>query len=373
MKTQNTSTYLLHSFIEQDSVIAKETKSGNLDPLSIKKMENIQNALDESNSVTKKRPQIESNSGASKKYIASPEYQAQLNQYMRTGTNMTNLDGSIMDPAISSIVFTQQMTDSINNYLANNSIIRKLSNIITTSDDSFDLVASKSGVQAVWGDEYAVSTPSEALVKKIIKLHDITTQPQITRRAVQDSEVDVMIYVTNLLCDIFLSAENNAFINGNGIDKPMGIVTAVNSGAISSVTSANSSIDLDSVMNLYYSLNEKYTNDAAFIANRSTIHAIRRLKDSNGQYLWMPGLLSGKADTLMGTPIFTTSEMQDATKGSVAMIYGNFGRGYQIIDRSTISLLRDPYSNKPFITFSCVKSVGADVVNADCFKALKIA
>jgi HK97 family phage major capsid protein len=206
MKTQNTSAELLNAFTEQDDVIAKETKSGNIDPLSIKKMENIQNAIDQSSSVVNKRPQIESNFGASKKYISSAEYQAQLNQYMRGGNNtMMNPDGSMMDPATSTFVFTQQMTDIINNYLMNNSVIRKLSNVIVTSNDTFDMVESNSSASAVWGDGYATSTPSEALIRKTIKLHDITTQPQLTRRAMQDVEVDVMSYVASVLSDIFLS------------------------------------------------------------------------------------------------------------------------------------------------------------------------
>jgi HK97 family phage major capsid protein len=106
--------------------------------------------------------------------------------------------------------------------------------------------------------------------------------------------------------------------------------------------------------------------------NRSTAQAIRQLKDSSNQYLWNPGLAMGSPDTLMGVPVYLAADMPVPAASSLSVVVGDFKSAYQIVDRNGISVLRDPFTDKPFVKFYTTKRVGGDVVNFEAIKILKL-
>jgi HK97 family phage major capsid protein len=125
------------------------------------------------------------------------------------------------------------------------------------------------------------------------------------------------------------------------------------------------------ILNLYYSLDEKYTKNACFLMSRSAEEKIRKLKDStNGQYLWNPSLLDNVQGTLLGCPVYTTQNLEAVGPNKESIIFGDF-KYYQIVDKMGIKILRDPYTAKPFVRFYTTKKVGGDVVKTEAFKILR--
>lgn len=160
--------------------------------------------------------------------------------------------------------------------------------------------------------------------------------------------------------------------------KPNGILSyaaGTSWGQIEQATSGTSgTIESDDIVKLYYKLKDEYAKNATFLMNRSTVQALRLLKDTaSDQYIWQPGLALGTPDTLFGAPVALASDMPAVVGGALSIAVGDFKRGYMIVDRVGIRMLRDPYTAKPFVLFYTTKRVGGEVVNFDAIKLLKVA
>jgi len=136
---------------------------------------------------------------------------------------------------------------------------------------------------------------------------------------------------------------------------------------------ANAAVTADGLRALAFRLKSPYTHNARWLVRRSTIEAISKLKDNNGQYLWQPGLAHGEPQTLMGMPIEQMADMPAIAAGSLSIAFGDFQRAYSIVDRRGIRMLRDQFSAKPFILFYTTKRLGGDVTNFEAFVIQKIA
>ena len=166
-------------------------------------------------------------------------------------------------------------------------------------------------------------------------------------------------------------------INGTGVGQPRGILTydaGTSWGQIEQVNSGSAgAVAADGLIDLQHSLKEVHGANAVWLANRLTLRDIRKLKDSNNQYLWEPGLKIDGQDTLLGRPILTATDMPVAAANSLSVAFGDFTAGYQIVDRIGVRVLRDPFTAKPFVKFYTTKRVGGDVVNFDAIKLQKLA
>lgn len=356
-------------FKQTNDLRLKKLESGaTVDPLIEQKLNKLNQELDNlsQKTISQKRPIL----GSTKQRQSSMQYKQAFNDYVRKGleTEISNIQGVVSENggyAVSEDVFGE-----IDTFLSQHSTIRKLSSPISISHDSFDIVSSKSDVEGCWSDGVLAANVSDAFEKKTIATYDLTAQPKVTQRILDDSHVDIEKWIANRVAEVFLNYENEAFIKGNGIEKPKGITN--NSSVERIFNSIVNQIQVEDLMNLYYSLDDVYIKDAAFIMNRETVHKIRTLKDANGNYLWMPGLISGTSDTLLGTPLYTNQSVQTASEsGSDVIIFGNLKQGYQIVDRGGVFVQRDPYTNKPFVTFFVTKRTGGDVVNAKAIKILR--
>jgi len=180
-------------------------------------------------------------------------------------------------------------------------------------------------------------------------------------------------------------AEGAAFVAGSGTNQPKGFLTYTTStagdsarafGTLQHIATGVSggfpaSDPADKLIDLVHSLRPVYRNGAVFAMNTNTLSAIRKFKDADGNYLWRPGLADGAPATLMGYRVIEVQDMPDVSADSLSVAFGNFGRGYTITDRTGVRLLRDPYSNKPFVHFYTTKRVGGGVVNSEAIKLLK--
>ena len=261
---------------------------------------------------------------------------------------------------ISGIPLTQTIYDEIMIHLKNSSTMRKISSVDTIGTDYITFFKPDKEISATWGEAITKGN-SPSISQKDIKTHLLHACPTITRKLLDDSAIDIDKWITNNISEAFSIAENRAFLIGDGDNKPHGLLQNT------SIKNLNSSqpdkLLADDIISLYYSLGEEYVGNASFVMNRSTAHNIRSLKSEHtGHYIWQPGLQSNQ-DTLMGVPVYQSPEVPAFEKGKIVIAFGDFYRGYKIIDRVGISILRDEFSYKPNVAFYASKRVGGDVVD----------
>jgi HK97 family phage major capsid protein len=203
----------------------------------------------------------------------------------------------------------------------------------------------------------------------------------VTQIALDDAFMDLASWLADEVSIEFAEQEGDAFINGNGVEKPHGIgnyTMIANAsyawGKIGFVTSGHASLlnNADKLMNLEFALKTIYLNGASFLMNRSTAGVIRQLKDGDGNYLWRPGLDAGAPNTLFGYPVNLDDNVAAIGAGNFPVFFGNFKRAYLILDRMGIRVLRDPYTSKGNVLFYTTKRVGGGIVMFEAIKALKI-
>lgn len=310
------------------------------------------------------------------------QYKDAFLKYIRKGIesdliNLANSNNSmenLLKCDSNGFAITSSMNSIIANSMYKNSPIRQLARIVNISNDSLDVAAYTTDIAASWGDERTVAPETDAFTRKTIKVHELTAQPKMTQKMIDDDQIDHESWLAELLSDILLAKEDNAFFNGDGENKPVGILSyedGTSSNQIERV-SGGSAITFENLLQLQAALDGRYEKEGetAFITSKANLAAIRSIKDESGRYIWTPGALNGNYDMIFGTPILASNEM-DASEGD-AVIYGNLRKGYQIVDRSDIKIQRDPYSSKPFIVYFATKRVGGDVIDTKAIKILSL-
>lgn len=275
---------------------------------------------------------------------------------------------------------TPHMSSRIVKSIYETSPIRQLASVEVISSDALELIDDHDQAAAGWTTETAsiseTSTPT--LAKRNIPTHGLYAQPKATQKLVDDAAIDIEAWLSNKISDIFARKENTAFVSGSGVGQPRGILSyaaGTSWGQIQQVASGSSgAVTADGLINLYYSLKDAYSKNATFLMNRTVVNAVRLLKEATtNQYLWQPGLAAGAPDTLLGVPVMMATDMPAAAANSLSVAVGDFKSAYQIVDRQGISILRDPFTQKPFVMFYATKRVGGDVVNFEAIKLLKLA
>ena len=145
-----------------------------------------------------------------------------------------------------------------------------------------------------------------------------------------------------------------------------GAIAAVNSGSATAITA-------DGIIDLIYDLPSVYTGNARFTMNRKTQGFVRKLKDGQGNYLWQPSYVAGQPATLCNFPITEIPDMPDVAANALPIMFGDFNKGYMILDRTGVRVLRDPYTNKPYVSFYTTKRVGGGLLDPQPLRALKVA
>ena len=315
---------------------------------------------------------------------AEAEHKEAFCQYLRKGVeeDLVHLEKKALsatsDPD-GGYLITPQMSAAIARTVHETSPIRQLASVETISTDSLEVLEDTGEAAAGWTTETgAVSeTATPQFGKKTIPVHELYAQPKATQKLIDDSSINIEAWLGEKLTDIFSRKENTTFVNGDGIGKPRGILTYAAGTDWASieqlVSTSNGAVTSDSVIKLYYALKEDYATRATFLMNRATVQQVRLLKEATtNQYLWQPGLTAGAPDTLLGLPVMQAADMPAPATGSLSIALADFRRAYQIVDRYGIRILRDPYTEKPFVKFYSTKRVGGDVVNFEAIKLLKL-
>jgi HK97 family phage major capsid protein len=210
-----------------------------------------------------------------------------------------------------------------------------------------------------------------------IPIDEIACYVDVSNKLLEDAAVDVAAEVASDLAEEFGRAESAAFVTGNGVKKPLGFMTDTSvlysaSGSASVIGDADGGVN--GLIDLVYALAPFYRSRGVFMANGATIGALRKLKDTDKQYLWQPPVAAGQPATLLGFPILEAVDMPDIQAGAYPLVFGDFASAYRIYDRVALSLLRDPYSQATsgLTRFHARRRVGARLVRPEAIRKLKI-
>ncbi len=263
----------------------------------------------------------------------------------------------------------------INQHLNSRSTIRRLSSVATITNDSMDMLVEKTEPDVGWvaetGDRDETSTPE--LVKISIPVHEVYARPRVSQRMLDDSAVNIESWLADRIADKMAKTENQAFLFGDGQGKPKGILTYPTVeigqgewGKIESVEMAAKD-SADKIIDTFYAMKSEYLEGACWIMSRKSAAKIRSMKDKNGAYIWQASISADQPNLLLGYPVHLCDDLP-ADKDKI--IFANMAKAYQVVDRSQMHVLRDPYSAKPYVEFYATKRVGGDVINFDAVKVI---
>lgn len=302
-------------------------------------------------------------------------YRAQIQAAMSVGTNS---DGGYIAP----IEWDRQVRKA---ELVVNPM-RRLATVITTSVGEFSTVWNNGAWGSGWVGETAArpATSNAALSSLTFPSGEIYANPSVTQRLLDDAQIDMEAWLADEIAAEFTKQESIAFISGNGVNKPFGLLSYVTGGAADgrhpggnlTVVNSGNAIGFtgtDVFLDFAYSLSSPYRSGANWLMNSTTAAGISKMKDGQGNYIWRESLLTGQPATLLGYPVEIDEGMPSIAAGNLPIAFGNFSRGYLINDRLGIRTLRDPYSNKPYVSFYTTKRVGAGVLDPLAIRLLKIA
>ena len=374
-----------------DRRIAEIEKKGSADPLTTEQLNKINHALDSYKDrlsgveTAISRPNMAGEYGKSFDPAVS-EHKAAFCNYLRKGVDeelpfLEKKALSVGTDADGGFLVTPHMSETLVKTVFETSPMRQLASVTEISTDSLEVIEDNNEAVAGWSasETAAVTeTATPQIGKKTIAVHELVAQPKATQKLLDDSSIDVEEWLVSKLVDVFGRTENTAFISGVGVGKPKGILSYAAGTAWGQVEQFNTGIagdlNADSIIKLYYLLKEEHAVHSTFLMNRATAQKIRLLKETTtDQYLWQPGLSAGAPDTLLGVPVMQAADMPAPATDSLSVALGDFSRAYQIVDRTGVRVLRDPYTEKPFVKFYTTKRVGGDVVNFEALKLLKLA
>ena len=284
-----------------------------------------------------------------------------------------------------SITIPPMFTDNIAKKLQLLSPIRSIANVTATSHDKLDVVIDdNSNESSGWVTDSLITTNDNSCLSKVsIHLHQLYSKPRVAFSLLEDESAKVEEVIQDKITLQMASAENKAFLYGDGITQPKGILKynittkdyKIDSKTIEGVIgSNNSNIDYKQLIEVMNKLNTKYLYNASWLMSRNIASYIRTIKDqSSGKFVWQNAILPNVPDTLLGYPVVICEDMPNLhkdTKSYCPILFGNFYEGYQIAEKPEIKLLKDPYNAKPFVEFYATKRVGGDVIDFNAIKAL---
>jgi HK97 family phage major capsid protein len=276
-------------------------------------------------------------------------------------------DGGFAVPTVIDTEIEKQLRDM--------SPMRSICKVKTIETSDYKRLVSDTSLSSGWvgetDDRDATATPK--LIEISIVPGEIYANAAATQRALDDMQFDAEAWLIEEVAEEFAAKEGAAFINGDGNNKPTGFLDSSVVGDLGKVTTTASGMfdGPDNLIDLVHALKSRYRAGAKFVMNNATLAVIRKMKDADGNFIWRPGLIEGQPDMLLGYPVIEAEEMPDVGAGEFGVAFGNFERGYTIVERTGTRVLRDPYTSKPNVLFYATRRVGGTVVNADAIKLLE--
>ena len=256
--------------------------------------------------------------------------------------------------------------------LEEENIFRKIATVINTSsgDRKIPVVATKGS--ASWVDEEGAITESDDSFGQVsIGAYKLGTLIKVSEELLNDSVFNLEAYISKEFARRIGNREEEAFFNGDGIGKPIGIFNATGGAEVGVTTASATAITADELIDLYYSLKAPYRKNAVWVLNDSTIKAIRKLKDNNGNYLWQPALTAGTPNTILGRPVYTSSYVPAIEAGAKTIAFGDFSY-YWVADRQSRSFkrLNELYAATGQVGFVATQRVDGKLILPEAIKVL---
>jgi len=310
------------------------------------------------------------------------EYKDAFAAYVRKGEEKSlsagsNPDGGYLVPA--------QTDHDIGRRLAAISPIRSIASVRQVSSSVYKKPIATSGPTVGWAGETDArpETAASTLAEIEYPTTELYAMPAATASFLDDAAVDVEAWIAEEVETAFAEQETAAFVSGDGVKKPTGFLSApqvandswswgnvgyLATGTAGALPASNPS---DVLIDLVYSLKAGYRQNANWVMNRRTQAQLRKIKDADGNYLWQPSNQPGMRPSFMGFSLVEAEDMPDVAADATAIAFGDFRRGYLIVDRLGVNVIRDPYSAKPYVLFYTTKRVGGGVLDFDAIKLLK--
>ena len=365
------------------------------DPLLEEKVERINAAVETHNrrfdelSLKQARPALEVR-GRVPQDAASREHKSAFDLYVRSGevgalraletkamSVGSNPDGGYLVPP--------ELENAIGERLNNISPIRSLASVRVISSTLYKKPFMVTGPATGWVGETDPRTQTAGATLDALSFPamELFAQPAATQTLLEDSAINLDEWLAGEIDQVFAEQEGTAFVTGDGVNKPKGFLAATtvangswtwgNIGYIATGVAGGfpASNPSDVLVDLIYALRAGYRQNAWFVMNRKTQSMVRKFKDTTGNYLWQPPAAPGTTASLIGFPLADSEDMPDIATGALSIAFGDFKRGYLIVDRQGVRVLRDPYSAKPYVLFYTTKRVGGGVQDFDAIKLLK--
>ncbi|MNS07272.1 Phage capsid family protein [compost metagenome] len=311
------------------------------------------------------------------------EYTSAFQAHFRKGDVQSSLNKGADDEGgyLAPIEWDRTITDK----LIEVSPMRQIATVQTISGAGFKKLYNLHGTGSGWVGETAArpETATPEFGAQTFVPGELYANPAATTQLLDDSEVNLEAWLAGEVEAEFAYQEGLAFVSGNGTNKPKGFLTYVTGGTSAAdnplgaiqltPAAAAAAVTTDELIDLVYSLPGVLAQNARFVTNRNTLSRVRKLKDGDGNYIWQPSLQAGQPQQLMGHPVTEMAAMPNVAAGAVPIAFGDFRRGYLIVDRTGVRVLRDPYTNKPYVMFYTTKRVGGGVKDPQAIKALKMA
>lgn len=312
--------------------------------------------------------------GKEKTGRASEEYKANFWNAMRSKVPLPSVVNALEEGTDSEggYLVPDEYERTLVEALEEENVFRQMAKVIRTSsgDRKIPVVATKG--TASWIDEEGAYTESDDSFGQVsIGAYKVGTMIKVSEELLNDSVFDLESYIAKEFARRIGAKEEEAFFTGDGSGKPLGVLAATG-GAETGVTAASSTaVTADELMDLFYSLKSPYRKKAVWVLNDSTIKAVRKLKDSTGQYLWQPSLVAGTPDTLLGRPVKTSAYMPVIAAGAKTIAFGDFSY-YWIADRQGRSFkrLNELYAANGQVGFLGSQRVDGKLVLSEAVKVL---
>ena len=376
-----------------DERLGQIEKRMGADVVTAEKVERINRAIDDTKSrldeltLKARRPRL---SGDTDVGPAQRDHNRAFESYVRKGETQGLFDLEAKTLSVGSspdggYLVPFETETEIARKLAAASPMRAISGIRQVSASTYKKPFSTTGFSAGWVGETAArtETSSSTLAELQFPAMELYAMPAATQTLLDDSAVNLDQWISEEVQQAFADQESTAFVTGNGTNKPRGFLNYTqvadaswswgNLGYLATGTAAAfpASNPSDKLIDLIYTLKSGYRQNATWLTNRKTQGAIRKFKDVDGNYLWQPAARADGKATLLGFPVTESEDMPDIATDTFALAFGDFSRGYLIVDRIGVRVLRDPYSAKPYVLFYTTKRVGGGVQNFEAIKLMK--
>lgn len=313
------------------------------------------------------------NGGKPKSGRASDEYRAAMLNALRTNFRQVSDVLSEGVDANGGYLVPEEYDSRLIDTLTEENIMRKLGHTITTSGEhKINIAATKPA--AAWIDEGGALSFGDATFAQInLDAHKLHVAVKVTEELLYDNAFGLESYIIDQFAKALSNAEEDAFLNGDGKGKPLGIFAETGGGTVGVTAASATAITADEIINLVYSLKRPYRKNAKFIMNDQTIAALRKLKDNNGAYLWQPSLQAGEVDRLFGYEVYTSPYVPTITAGKPVIAFGDFSY-YNIGDRGTRSFaeLKELYAGNGMVGFVAKERVDGKLILPEAVQILKM-